>query len=103
MSRENRVECFNYFSQGEDLYELRRHSYSSSVDHFTVKQLVQKSFLNCQCDRESSKLLHTVGSVLTILLQDPVLVMRLLFPLNLLFSPWTQGRRHWLRYCATYS
>lgn len=35
--------------QGSDLAELRRHCYSNSVDPYTVKQLVNKTFPRCRC------------------------------------------------------
>ncbi len=35
--------------QGSDLAELRRHSYSNSVDPYTIKQLVRKVFPRCRC------------------------------------------------------
>lgn len=36
---------------GGDLHELRRHIYADTVDHFTVKRLVQKVFPPCKCRR----------------------------------------------------
>ena len=35
--------------QGEDLCELRRHAYSSTIDPYSIKQLVTKVFPSCQC------------------------------------------------------
>lgn len=35
--------------QGSDLCELRRHAYSSTVDPYTIKQLIKKAFPKCQC------------------------------------------------------
>ena len=35
--------------QGADLCELRRHAYSSTVDPYSIKQLVTKVFPSCQC------------------------------------------------------
>ena len=43
--------AFTVFStnQGSDLTELRRHAYSSTVDPYTIKQLIRKVFPKCQC------------------------------------------------------
>ncbi|XP_041739473.2 ATP-dependent DNA helicase Q4 [Coregonus clupeaformis] len=35
--------------EGGDLHELRRHIYADTVDHYTVKKLVQKVFPPCKC------------------------------------------------------
>jgi len=39
--------CF----QGNDLFELRRHAYSNSVDAYAIKTLVKLAFPVCQCKR----------------------------------------------------
>ncbi|XP_041759672.1 ATP-dependent DNA helicase Q4 [Coregonus clupeaformis] len=35
--------------EGGDLHELRKHIYADTVDHYTVKKLVQKVFPPCKC------------------------------------------------------
>ncbi|XP_045565261.1 ATP-dependent DNA helicase Q4-like isoform X1 [Salmo salar] len=35
--------------EGGDLHELRRHIYADTVDHYTVKKIVQKVFPPCKC------------------------------------------------------
>ncbi|XP_067111566.1 ATP-dependent DNA helicase Q4 [Osmerus mordax] len=36
-------------SEGGDLHELRRHIYSDTVDYYSIKRLVQKTFPACKC------------------------------------------------------
>uniref|UniRef100_A0A4W4EI90 DNA 3'-5' helicase n=1 Tax=Electrophorus electricus TaxID=8005 RepID=A0A4W4EI90_ELEEL len=35
--------------EGGDLHELRRHIYADTVDHYTIKRLVQRVFPPCKC------------------------------------------------------
>ena len=39
--------------QKEDVYELRRHAYSDTVDSGTMKTLVEKIFPVCQCPEQN--------------------------------------------------
>ncbi|XP_019957451.2 ATP-dependent DNA helicase Q4 isoform X2 [Paralichthys olivaceus] len=41
--------------EGGDLHELRRHIYADTVDHYTVKRLVQKVFPPCKCKQIHQK------------------------------------------------
>lgn len=45
--------------QGSDLFELRRHAYSNSVDSYAVKKLVEQAFPVCQCKSSGPKELNT--------------------------------------------
>uniref|UniRef100_A0A8D2ZV62 DNA 3'-5' helicase n=1 Tax=Scophthalmus maximus TaxID=52904 RepID=A0A8D2ZV62_SCOMX len=41
--------------EGGDLHELRRHIHADTVDHYTVKRLVQKVFPPCKCKQIHQK------------------------------------------------
>ena len=38
-----------FLMQGSDMVELRRHTYSNTVDPYAIKQLVAKAFPKCKC------------------------------------------------------
>ncbi len=46
--------------QGSDLFELRRHAYSNSIDSYAIKKLVKLAFAVCLCKKESQEDVRTL-------------------------------------------
>uniref|UniRef100_A0AAY5EAX1 ATP-dependent DNA helicase Q4 n=1 Tax=Electrophorus electricus TaxID=8005 RepID=A0AAY5EAX1_ELEEL len=44
--------------EGGDLHELRRHIYADTVDHYTIKRLVQRVFPPCKCRQIQQRQKH---------------------------------------------
>ena len=52
----------DFVLQGSDLYELYRHIHSNSVDHYTIKKLVERALPITQPDPSISKSKHPGNS-----------------------------------------
>ena len=60
--------------QGNDLYQLRRHAYSNSIDPYVIKKLVEKSFPVCRCKeaKPAKQITNTQsGKTISSKLQNP--------------------------------
>jgi ATP-dependent DNA helicase Q4 len=46
---------FCLYLKGKDLSELRRHTYSNTVDYRTLKKFIQRVFTPCKCREVHSR------------------------------------------------